>query len=193
MELEKNTTDTYLEQFSTIQRIKTMLDETIELIDYEYIDRASHYILESESIYLFGSGFSGLTSQAAQMRFASFGYKVVAANDKYLKTLYAYMITHKDVAIGISISGENISTIESIKIAKENGAKIIIITNHEESTLAKLGDIVLLTSGKEMGREGSTLVTEMSQYIILEVLFEKLHELDKEKIEEMNYKVSVVY
>ena len=47
-----------------------------------------------------------------------------------------------------------------------------------------------MTAGIEMGREGSTLVTEMSQFINLEMLFEKLHELDKEKIEDMNYKVS---
>lgn len=116
--------------------------------------------------------------------------KCIVADDKYLQVLAANVMGSEDVALGLSISGENSSTIESIDLAKRNGAKVIAITNHEESSLARLGDIVLLTAGKEMGREGSTLVTEMSQFIILEMLFEKLHELDKEKIEDMNYKVS---
>jgi DNA-binding MurR/RpiR family transcriptional regulator len=99
-------------------------------------------------------------------------------------------MTEKDLAIGFSISGENTSTVESMQLVKENAAKIISLTNHEQSSLAKLSDLVLLTAGKEMGREGSTLVTEMSQLIVLEILFEKLHELDKERIEKINYKVS---
>ena len=100
------------------------------------------------------------------------------------------MMGQNDIALGLSISGENSSTIESIALAKQNGSKIIAITNYEESSLAKMGDIVLLTAGQEMGREGSTLVTEMSQLIVLEALFEKLHQLDKERIDQMNYKVS---
>ena len=71
-----------------------------------------------------------------------------------------------------------------------NRAKIISFTNHEKSSLAMLSDVTLLTAGKDLGREGSTLITEMSQFIVLEQLFEKLHEMDKERIEEMNYKVS---
>ena len=123
------------------------------------------------------------------MRFASLGYKAIAARESYLKVLYASMIDAQDIAIGFSISGEDMSTIESIQLAKQSGCAIVVFTNHEASTLANLADIVLLTAGKEMGKEGSTLVTEMSQFIVLEALFELLHELDKENIDKMNRKV----
>lgn len=190
LQIENNGKEDNQNQNQTFNHIHTMVHETAQLLNDEKLIETAKIIMNSETIYVFGSGFSGLTAKAAQMRFTSFGYKCIVADDKYLQILSANIMGSRDVALGLSISGENSSTIESIDLAKRNGTKIISITNHEESSLAKLGDVVLLTAGKEMGREGSTLITEMSQFIILEMLFEKLHDLDKEKIEDMNYKVS---
>ena len=167
-----------------------MVKDTIQLVDEKQLEKVAKEIIKSETVYVFGSGFSGLTAKAARMRLTAYGYKCIVADDKYLQILSANMMGQNDIALGLSISGENSSTIESIALAKQNGSKIIAITNYEESSLAKMGDIVLLTAGQEMGREGSTLVTEMSQLIVLEALFEKLHQLDKERIDQMNYKVS---
>lgn len=189
LQIQKNDQEIQQKLPTTINRIYTMVNETTQLIDRVKVKETVKLIMECQTIYMFGSGFSGLTALAAQMRFASLGYRAIAARENYLKVLYANMITKNDLAVGFSISGEDTSTIETIKLAKNNGTKIIVITNHEESTLAKLGDIILLTSGKEIGKEGSTLVTEMSQFIVLEVLFEILREMDKENIDKMNYKV----
>ena len=190
LQIEKDGQQNTGHQNKTLGNIHTMVQETTQLLDDNKLTETAQIIIHSQTIYVFGSGFSGLTAKAVQMRLTSFGYKCIVADDKYLQVLAANVMGSEDVALGLSISGENSSTIEYIDLAKRNGAKVIAITNHEESSLARLGDIVLLTAGKEMGREGSTLVTEMSQFIILEMLFEKLHELDKEKIEDMNYKVS---
>lgn len=187
---EKTEKEDIGEKSRTLKNIYTMFQETTQLIEEAVLEKAAKKIIESDTIYVIGNGFSGLTAKAARMRFTSFGYKCIVADDKYLQILSAHMMNKKDIVLGLSISGENSSTIESINLAKRNGTPIIAITNHEESSLAKSGDVVLLTAGQEMGREGSTLVTEMSQFIVLEALFEKLHELDKEKIDTMNYKVS---
>lgn len=174
---------------NTISRIKTMIEETSLLIEQSKITSVCNKLMESKIIYIFGSGFSGISALAAQMRFATLGYQAIAVREGYLKVLYANMMNNEDIAIGLSISGEDDSTIESIKLAKSCGAFTVAITNHEESTLASIADLVLLTAGKEMGKEGSTIVTEMSQLIVLETLFELLHELDKENIERMNRKI----
>ncbi|WP_028044246.1 MurR/RpiR family transcriptional regulator [Candidatus Stoquefichus massiliensis] len=187
---EKNKKNANQDENITIRNINTMVKDTIQLVDEKQLEKVAKEIIKSETVYVFGSGFSGLTAKAARMRLTAYGYKCIVADDKYLQILSANMMGQNDIALGLSISGENSSTIESIALAKQNGSKIIAITNYEESSLAKMGDIVLLTAGQEMGREGSTLVTEMSQLIVLEALFEKLHQLDKERIDQMNYKVS---
>lgn len=189
LQIQKNEKEIQQQLPTTLNRIHIMFHETTQLLDKRQLKETVKMIMNCQTIYMFGSGFSGLTALAAQMRFASLGYRAIAARETYLKVLYANMMTKQDLAIGFSISGEDSSTIETIQLAKKSGTPIIVMTNHEESTLAKLADIVLLTSGKEMGKEGSTLVTEMSQFVVLEVLFEVLHEMDKENIDKMNYKV----
>lgn len=189
LQIQKNEKEIHQNLPTTLNRIHTMVEETTQLLDKEKMKQTVSMIMNSQTIYMFGSGFSGLTALASQMRFASLGYKAIAARETYLKVLYANMITSSDLAIDFSISGKNESTIESIMLAKKSGAKVIVLTNHEESHLAKMADVVLLTAGKEIGKEGSTLVTEMSQFIVLEVLFEILHEMDKENIDKMNFKV----
>lgn len=170
--------------------IENMFNETVQLSHQASLEKAAQLIIDSQNIYLYGSGFSGLSAQAAQVRLTSFGYKATAINENYLQILSAHVMNENDLAIGFSISGENENTVENLNLARMNRAKIISFTNHEKSSLAMLSDVTLLTAGKDLGREGSTLITEMSQFIVLEQLFEKLHEMDKERIEEMNYKVS---
>ncbi|MFR7591050.1 MAG: MurR/RpiR family transcriptional regulator [Longibaculum sp.] len=173
----------------TFEFIEVMLKETEQLINEEDILQAAKLIVNSQTIFLVGSGFSGLTAMATETRLASMGYRAIAARDNYIKILYSNMMTSQELVIGFSISGENLSTIKFLKMAKKNGAHTIAITNHEESSLARVADVVLLTTGKELGKQGSTLITEMSQYIVLEVLFEKLHDIDEDNIKKMNEKI----
>lgn len=98
----------------TLNNIHTMVQETTQLLDNDKLSETAKMIMNSQTIYVFGSGFSGLTAKAAQMRLTSFGYKCIVADDKYLQVLSANVMGKDDVALGLSISGENSSTIESI-------------------------------------------------------------------------------
>ena len=57
------------------------------------------------------------------------------------------------------------------------------------SPITKVSDVVVITAGKAVGKEGSTLITEMSQLFVLEQIFNRLREIDKDRITEMNIKV----
>lgn len=47
------------------------------------------------------------------------------------------------LVIGISQSGETADTISAMRLAKSKGAKILIITNREDSSICKLGDAII--------------------------------------------------
>ena len=57
------------------------------------------------------------------------------------------------------------------------------------SSITKVSDVVVITAGKAIGKEGSTLITEMSQLFVLEQIFNRLREIDKDRITGMNIKV----
>lgn len=170
--------------------INQMIKDTLQLSDSEKIDKVAKIIIESNNIYLFGVGFSGLSAIGSQIRLTSMGQKAFALTEPFLQILSANVITKGDLAIGFSISGDTKSTVENLRLAKENGAKVVSLTNHIKSEITELSDITLLTAGKAIGAEGSSLITEMSQFFVLEQVFNRLHEIDKARIENMNSKVS---
>ncbi|MNP24006.1 HTH-type transcriptional regulator RpiR [compost metagenome] len=75
-----------------------------------------------------------------------------------------------DVAVGISISGSTKDTIDSLNLAKQAGAQIIVITSNARSPITKLADIVLLMVGRENPLQGSSLSAKISQLAIIDIL-----------------------
>lgn len=175
---------------NTYKEIVEMTEDTLNLSNYDDINKVASLIKRSDTIFLFGVGFSGLSATGAQIRLNSMGHKAFANSDNYMQVLSASVANNKDLAIGFSISGETKQTIENLKLSRKNGAKTICITNNRKSSITQVGDITLVTAGKAIGEEGSTLITEMSQLFVLEQIFNRLHEIDQERIKGMNSKVS---
>lgn len=170
-------------------QIVEMIDDTLNLSEYKEINRAASMIKNSDTAFLFGIGFSGLSAAGAQIRLNSMGQKAFSNSDNYIQILTANIVTTQDVAIGLSISGETKATIDALKLAKKSGARTICITNNRMSSITKVSDVVVITAGRAIGKEGSTLITEMSQLFVLEQIFNRLREIDKERINGMNLKV----
>ncbi|MDY0393689.1 MurR/RpiR family transcriptional regulator [Virgibacillus halophilus] len=174
----------------TYQNIVQMLDDTHRLIDENTLTLVTENIINSQSVYLFGIGFSGLAAQGAQIRFMRLGYKSFVFSDPHAQLVSSHLITEKDLAMAFSITGDTISTIDWLKVAKQNGAKTVAITNHSNSDITKIADTSIYTAGKEIAQEGSTLITEMSQLYIIEEICKHLYEADKDNIDRMKNKIS---
>ena len=167
-----------------------MLDETMQLTDIESLRQAAKWIKESQTIYLFGVGFSGLAAQGAQGRLMRLGYKAYSFTEQHIQLVSSHLITEKDTAIAFSITGDTIETLNCLKNSKQNNAKTIAITNHSRSPITKIADLIIYTAGKEVDQEGSTLITEMSQLFIIEQICYYLFEIDEKKIKYMKEKIS---
>lgn len=173
----------------TYDSMKTMLEHTIALHDEETLLNVANAIKNANNIYIFGMGLSNLSAKAAETRLSFMGYNTFAFSDKHIELVKANLITEKDVVIGLSVSGSTIDTVKHLEIAKRNKAKIISITNHKPSKIADLSDYVLLTASKDVLAQGTSLITQTSQLIVLEEICEKLEELDTEYINKVRNKI----
>lgn len=79
-------------------------------------------------------------------------------------------MTKEDCAIGISVSGSTKDTIYSLEIAKRAGAKIICMTSNGKSPITKLADVVHLMSSKESPLEGISIISQIAQLSVIDVL-----------------------
>lgn len=116
------------------------------------IDDFCNILLNSKTIYLTGSGTSYHSALVAKHLFARFA-KIRAESIMSSEFQYALdPIDSSSVLVAISQSGETADVLQSVKTAKQIGAKILSIVNVPTSSLARISDSFLcIDCGPEVG------------------------------------------
>ncbi|MDP4133956.1 MAG: MurR/RpiR family transcriptional regulator [Bacillota bacterium] len=145
-----NVKDSCFEVFEKVSNdIYCSLEMTKKVIDKDMLDQAAKAILEARQIVIFGLGNSASIALDAGHKFFRAGCNAVPYSDNHMQVIAASHLSDTDLAIGISHSGSSKDIVDALKIAKENGAKTIAITNYGKSPIVKHSDIVLFTSSPE--------------------------------------------
>ncbi len=146
------------------------IQHTDSVLEASRIDDAVRIIQQSRRLFTFGIGGSALAAQAAQSRLLRIGIVSDTLTESHEQSILASIVNEEDAIIVFSISGNTQEIIDSIKIAKENRAKIIVITSHTKSKLAEYADLILQTAVKVDFLEGGSLVATISQLYVIDVI-----------------------
>lgn len=146
------------------------IQSTATFIDDEELSKVVDLIDQARSVHFFGVGTSGLTCLDAKNRFIRIGKHVDASVDSHVQAMTASTLSEGDLVIGFSVSGSTVDTINSMQIARDNGATVVAITYYLRSPITKVADIVLRGGGKESPLEGGSLAAKISQLYILDLL-----------------------
>jgi glutamine---fructose-6-phosphate transaminase (isomerizing) len=116
------------------------------------LKRFADIILSAKHVYLTGSGTS---SHAAMIGKQLFSKYAKIKSDVIISSEFQYaidIIDSESVLIAISQSGESADVLQSVKNARQRGAKILSIVNVATSSLARMSDIFLeVGCGPEIG------------------------------------------
>ncbi|MBH9968249.1 MurR/RpiR family transcriptional regulator [Bacillus enclensis] len=153
----------------TRQNAKTLAD-TLELFQSAGLQRAIDLLSSAGQISFFGIGSSGLTAQDAEHRFMRMGFHVNCSTDSHVMAMKAALAGGGDVVVGISTSGSTKDVVDTMRIAKENGAKVICITNHGRSPITRYADVILLAASKESPLQGGAFSSKIAQLHLLDIL-----------------------
>ncbi|MGC5773925.1 MurR/RpiR family transcriptional regulator [Paenibacillus pabuli] len=162
-----------------------VLQSTQGMLDREQLKQAVQCLDQARYVQFFGVGSSGITALDAKNRFLRIGRRVEANSDSHIQSMMAVTMGEGDVAFGISVSGSTLDTNDMLMKAKQNGAKIIAMTNYAKSPIASIADIVLLTAGKESPLEGGSVGAKISQLFIIDLLCQGLEGLHVEESKKM--------
>lgn len=103
-------------------------------------------------------------------------------SDCYLQQIAAGCLTDKDVAVGISYSGESRDTVDTMRAAKRAGACTIAITNFKDSTIGKYADILICTS-QDQHFYGNAIFSRSTQILIVDMIYMGIISSDYEHYE----------
>ncbi len=151
----------------------------------EKIDEFCKILSAAKNVYIVGSGtsyHSALVAKHVLGRYAKIRVEAIMSSEsKYILS----SLDKDSVVIAISQSGETADVLDSVRLAKNQGTKILSIVNVTTSSLARMSDSFLGTnSGPEIGVAATKSFT--AQLIIIYSIADKLSEgklgLDKEKL-----------
>jgi RpiR family carbohydrate utilization transcriptional regulator len=135
-----------------------------------YID-SRNLILQAERIIFLGYAASAAMCYYAYFRFLELGYNCHFFADSHINAAVLAKPRPKDLIFCISHSGETQDLIVPIEKIAHKDVSVILITSSENSTLAKLANVVLVTKGEETNIATDAMSSRVAQLCIIDSLF----------------------
>ena len=164
--------DSCIEIFEKVSNdIYCSLEMTKKSLDSESLETAAKMIMNANKIVIYGLGNSSAVALDFQHKLMRLGYNAIAFSDNHMQSISASHLTKKDVVIGISHSGSSKDIVDALKIAKENGAFSISITNNGKSPIVKQSDVALYTASNETKYSILGLNSRIAQLAIINAIY----------------------
>lgn len=146
------------------------INGTQNALSTEAVDKAVEMMQNAKQVFCLGQGGSMLLANDICARFASLSTKFRTAGDSHFQLLTASLMTPDDVVLFVSYSGATRDMLETLRTAKNAGAKIILLTHYEDSPGASLADIVLLCGAQESPLDSGSIPIKVAVLYVGEVL-----------------------
>ncbi|WP_067842705.1 MurR/RpiR family transcriptional regulator [Amphibacillus sediminis] len=141
----------------------------------QQIRKAAELVSAADTVIFIGNGSSGILAEYGARYFSSLG-----KFSTYIKD-FSYPIHSKlrynSVTIALSVSGENPFTVSQLNKLKQEGSKVISITNNKLSTIAKISDLNISYYITEEFYQQSNITTQVPVVFIIESIARELHQL----------------
>lgn len=128
-------------------------------------------VVAADRIQVFGVGASGLVALDFEQKLERIGLIADCSVDPHRAITIAALANEKTVTFGFSHTGSTVDTIEALRIAGDNGATTVAVTNSPDSALAKLADKKLLTAARETTFRSGATGSRLAQLMVVDCLF----------------------
>ena len=147
------------------------LEDTLEVLDLSQLQQAVQILLTCRRLIIIGVNGSASAAQYAGLRFTPLGLDVHYFTESYQMLTAAAMLTGEDALLAISHSGSTREILDTVRVAKDNGARVIAITSNSLAPLTRIADLVLITSGRDLTLPRASLASFLCQITLSDSLF----------------------
>jgi DNA-binding MurR/RpiR family transcriptional regulator len=143
----------------------------------EKIKEAAIQVNKAENVIFIGIGSSGILAEYGARYFSSLGKFSLYIKDPHFPI--HSKLRNNSVTIALSVSGENNYTVNHLHLLKQEGSKVISITNNKLSTIAKISDINIPYYVTDEYIEESNITTQVPVVYILETIAREIYKLNQ--------------
>ena len=146
------------------------LNGTRNVLDPDAIDHAATLLQRARQVYCLGQGGSQVLAEDIWARFSMISTKFRTAGDSHMQAITASLMGPEDVLLFVSYSGSTRDMMDTLRLAKENGAKVILITHYDDAPGAALADVVLLCGAQENPLDSGSIPAKLAMLFVANVL-----------------------
>jgi RpiR family carbohydrate utilization transcriptional regulator len=147
------------------------LNTTLNKVSLDVLQSAVNVLSSARRVEFYGLGGSAIVALDAHHKFFRLGISCIAYEDPHMQVMSAALLSPDDVAVAISHTGSTKDIIESVKVAKKAGAKVIGILGQEKCPLSKFCDIPISVYSQEAALRLAPMTSRLAQMAIIDVLF----------------------
>ena len=155
-----------------------VITETLTLIQPETIRTAARLLADAGKVLCMGQGGSMIMAQEAAHLFSTVSGKFFAIGDSHMQVTAAANLSAQDVLLFFSYSGSTRELMDTLRIAREQRARIVLITRFPKAPGAALADVVLRCGSNESPLQLGSVGARIAQLFLLDVLFHEFCCLD---------------
>jgi DNA-binding MurR/RpiR family transcriptional regulator len=160
---------------SSHQSIVEFFERTLKGNLEEKIREAANLVIKADNVIFIGIGSSGILAEYGARYFSSLGKFSLYIKDPHFPI--HSKLRNNSVTIALSVSGETNFTVTHLNQLKQEGSKIVSITNSKLSTIAKISDVNIAYYVTEEFFEESNITTQVPVVYILESMAREIHKL----------------
>lgn len=147
------------------------IEETMSIIDMQAFDRAAALLYAADQRDFYGLGGSAQIARDVAHKFLRIGLRTSVYDDAHMMAMSAALLGPKDVVLSFSHSGTTSAVIDAVRLARENGARTIAVTNYSHSPLTEIADVVLCSTAQGSPLLGENAAARIAQLNIMDAIF----------------------
>lgn len=153
-----------------IESVHKAMQNTANNNDESTLKLVAEKILKAKKVELYGIYRSTVMATDFYYQLFELGIPVSVVSDALTCAASAYMLDKESVVFAISSSGRTKDILDAVKVASSRGAFTIGLTSHKNSPLAKLCDLVLISSSGGYSLSGLDTESRLSQMILTDTI-----------------------
>jgi DNA-binding MurR/RpiR family transcriptional regulator len=163
--------------YSGIQALK----DTLTVLNPKALSRAVDIFHSAKRIEVYGIGSTAPIAEDAHYRMLRIGLDAKVLTDSHVQAISASLADPSVATLTISHSGATHETVAATRLAKEAGAKTVVITNFAKSPIQAYADVVLFTMARETLFRTEAMTSRIAQLCVLDALIATLALADYER------------
>lgn len=160
------------------------IEATLNNIDSQVLKKVLDLLTNSKIVQVSAEGDTYPVAEDAVYKFNQIGILAMASGGNVETAIAQSMnLNTQDCLLVISNSGESAALLKQIKVAKEQGIKVIAITNRADSPIALQADYHLQTAVRQTVLQTQYYFSRVAAFTMIEAIFLLLISQNDERIE----------